>query len=131
MRGRRKTVRISEAEWAVMQVLWRGCDEKTAYGMTLGEVISAVAEKSKWSNTTIRTLVIRLSEKGVVDIDKSSGVYKYSPRISREECLKEEVALFVKRVFNGSPFELMSVLLGGGGISEDEKKQLATMLAAE
>ena len=36
MRGRRKTVKISEAEWSIMKVLWDGCAESNR-GMTLGE----------------------------------------------------------------------------------------------
>ncbi len=71
MRGRRKTVKISEAEWSIMKVLWDGC-EKNERGMTLGEIVQELTETTGWSNTTIRTLVIRLSEKGAVDIDKTT-----------------------------------------------------------
>jgi type II pantothenate kinase len=63
MRGRRKTVKISEAEWSIMKVLWDGCAQSDR-GMTLGEIVYALSETSDWSNTTIRTLIIRLAEKG-------------------------------------------------------------------
>ena len=87
MRGRRKTVKISEAEWSIMKVLWDGC-EKNERGMTLGEIVQELTETTGWSNTTIRTLVIRLSEKGAVDIDKTTGVYKYTPKTSKSDCVK-------------------------------------------
>ena len=54
MRGRRKTVKISEAEWSIMKVLWDGC-EKNERGMTLGEIVQELTETTGWSNTTIRT----------------------------------------------------------------------------
>ena len=93
MRGRRKTVKISEAEWSIMKVLWDGCEE-SGRGMTLGEIVSSLTDSTGWSNTTIRTLIIRLAEKGAVEIDKSTGVYKYTPKTSKSECVKEEVDSF-------------------------------------
>ena len=45
MRGRRKTVKISEAEWSIMKVLWDGC-EKSGRGMTLGEIVAACLAQS-------------------------------------------------------------------------------------
>ena len=102
MRGRRKTVKISEAEWSIMKVLWDGC-EKSGRGMTLGEIVAQLSETTDWSNTTIRTLIIRLSEKGAVSIDKTTGVYKYTPNFSKDECMRSEVNSFIDRVFSGSP----------------------------
>lgn len=110
MRGRRKAVKISDAEWTVMQILWSAYYQKRETGLTLGEIVGAISESANWSSTTIRTLVIRLAEKGAVVIDKSSGVYKYSPKVDRIECLREELNTFVKRVFNGSYSDLISLL---------------------
>ena len=105
MRGRRKTVKISEAEWSIMKVLWDGC-EKNERGMTLGEIVQELTETTGWSNTTIRTLVIRLAEKGAVDIDKTTGVYKYTPKTSKSDCVKCEVDSFVERVFDNSAYNI-------------------------
>lgn len=129
MRGRRKTVKISDAEWAVMQVLWSAYDEKREVGLTLGEIVGAVADSANWSSTTIRTLVIRLADKGAVTIDKTSGVYKYAPKVDRAECLKEELNTFVKRVFNGSYSDLMSLLVES--VSRDEVQSLLASQDAE
>ncbi len=122
MRGRRKAVKISDAEWTVMQVLWNAFDEKREGGLTLGEIVGAAAENSNWSSTTIRTLVVRLAEKGAVVIDKTSGVYRYSPKTDRDECKREELNTFVKRVFNGSYSDLVDFL--AEIVGRDEMKQL-------
>ncbi len=128
MRGRRKTVKISEAEWSIMKVLWDGCEQNDR-GMTLGEIVSALAETSDWSNTTIRTLIIRLAEKGAVDIDKTTGVYKYTPRTSKEDCVKSEVESFVERVFDNSAYKLMASLVREGRLNEKEKKDIINILS--
>ena len=127
MRGRRKTVKISEAEWSIMKVLWDGC-EKNERGMTLGEIVQELTETTGWSNTTIRTLVIRLSEKGAVDFDKTTGVYKYTPKTSKSDCVKCEVDSFVERVFDNSAYNLMASLLREGKLSAKEKKDIINIL---
>lgn len=127
MRGRRKTMKISEAEWSVMKVLWDGY-EKKKQGMTLGEIVTAVSEITDWSNTTVRTLIVRLSEKGAVEIDKTMGIYKYIPIASKEECVKSEVESFLERVFDNSAYKLMASLVRGGKITPKEKKDIIDIL---
>ena len=127
MRGRRKTVKISEAEWSIMKVLWEGCGE-TDRGMTLGEIVQKLAEPTGWSNTTIRTLIIRLAEKGAVSIDKTTGVYKYTPRSSKSDCIKCEVDSFIERVFDNNAYNLMASLVKGCHLTEKERKEIIEIL---
>lgn len=127
MRGRRKTVKISEAEWSIMKVLWDGCEENNR-GMTLGEIVTALSQTTDWSNTTIRTLVIRLAEKGAVDIDKTTGVYKYTPSSSKSDCVKCEIDSFIERVFDNSAYKLMASLVRDGNLNDKEKKEIIKIL---
>lgn len=127
MRGRRRTLKISEAEWNIMKVLWDGC-EKNNRGMTLGEIVQELAGTTSWSNTTIRTLIIRLSEKGAVSIDKTTGVYKYTPKTSKTDCIKCEVDSFVARVFDNSAYSLMASLVQYGKLSEKERHDIIDIL---
>ena len=127
MRGRRKTVKISEAEWSIMKVLWDGC-EQSGRGMTLGEIVAQLADTNSWSNTTIRTLIIRLSEKGAVSIDKTTGVYKYTPNTSRNDCVRSEVDSFIDRVFAGSAYSLMASLVKAGKFSDKERQEIIRIL---
>ncbi len=130
MRGRRKTLKISEAEWSIMMVLWDGCEEN-GRGMTLGEIVARLSDTNDWSSTTIRTLLIRLSEKGAVVIDKTTGVYKYTPATNRDVCIRSEVDSFVNRVFSGSSAELIAFLVKEGKLTEDEMAALGKLLAGE
>ena len=120
-------MKISEAEWSIMKVLWDGC-ERSGRGLTLGEIVQGLAEQTGWSNTTIRTLIIRLAEKGAVEIDKSTGVYKYTPKTSKSECVKDEVDSFVKRVFDNSAYNLMASLVRGGSLTEKERADIIKIL---
>ena len=127
MRGRRKTAKISEAEWNIMKVLWSG-NGNNGRGMTLGEIVNSLSDTTGWSDTTIRTLIIRLSEKGAVSIDKTTGVYKYKAIPSFEESVKEETAAFVKRVFDGDSVKMILSLISGTTLTDAEREEISLSL---
>lgn len=128
MSGRRKTVRISEAEWHIMNVLWDACRTRNGAGLSLGEIVQRMPASMSWTNTTIRTLIIRLADKGVVKIDKTTGVYKYTPALDKSQCVEEEIDMFVARVCDNSPFQLVASLVQKGKLSEREKKDIIHLL---
>ncbi len=113
-----------------MKVLWDGC-EKINRGMTLGEIVGCLSESTGWSNTTIRTLIVRLAEKGAVNIDKKTGVYKYTPKTKKDDCVRTEVDSFVERVFDNSAFNLTAFLVKSGKLNEQEMKHIACLLKSE
>lgn len=127
MRGRRKTHKISEAEWSIMKVLWDKC-ETGERGITLGEIVIELSSYTDWTPTTIRTLIIRLAEKGAVEIDKTAGIYRYIPKISRSDCIQSEVTSFVERVFNNSAYELIASLVQDGSLTEKERHEIIRIL---
>ena len=127
MRGRRKTLKISEAEWSIMKVLWDKCADNDR-GMTLGEIVSELSPATDCTNTTIRTLIIRLAEKGAVTIDKTIGVYRYIPKMSKSDCIRSEVESFVERVFDNSTYGLMASLVKEGNLTEKERHDIIKIL---
>ena len=110
-----------------MKVLWDGC-KSGSRGMTLGEIVSNLSESTGWSDTTIRTLIIRLAEKGAVSIDKTTGVYKYKPISSKDESILRETDSFVERVYDGSYAALVETISSGGKLSAEEKESLIAAL---
>ncbi len=106
-----------------MKVLWDGC-ENGGHGMTLGEIVQHLPSTTDWTNTTVRTLVIRLARKDGVSIDRSSGVYRYYPKISRADCIKDEMISFLERVFDKSAYHLVVALCREGLLTDAEKRDL-------
>src|SRR5262245_54060676 len=94
-------VRISDAEWQVMQVVW---ERKAA---TAAEVIAALAAATEWRHRTIRTLLARLVDKGVLAAEADGNRYLYRPLVSRGKCVRAESQSFLKRVFGGDAGELL------------------------
>ncbi|HPT86111.1 MAG TPA: BlaI/MecI/CopY family transcriptional regulator [Bacillota bacterium] len=121
-----KRIKISDAEWEIMKALWSNSTER---GMTLGEIVRALDESNMWSYTTIRTLLVRLITKGAVTADRTTGVYRYSPALSKEECIANEVKSFVRRIFDNSPSQYIAALVRDGNLDEREKKEIKRILA--
>lgn len=113
---------ISEAEWKVMECLW---DEQN---LTLKQIANRLKD-TKWSYTTIRTMVTRLMEKGVVDADKSStSNFKYFAVAPEKECKVEETKSFLTRVFDGSISMMVSTLVKQEGLSKKEVSELKKII---
>ena len=63
-----------------------------------------------------------------MEIDKTTGVYKYFPKTSRSDCVKSEIDSFLERVFDNSAYNLMASLVRQGSLSEKEKKDIIEIL---
>ena len=69
--------RISEAEYAVMEVLW----EKSP--ITAAEVCDEVCNARGWSLATVKTLLSRLVTKQAIAAEPEGRRFLYSPLIAR------------------------------------------------
>lgn len=118
-----KNKNISDSEWRIMKALWE------TPNLTLRQIYENVSAASGWSYTTVRTLVTRLVEKGVVAADKSStSNFRYYPLLSESECKSSEIKSFLDRVFDGKKSTLMVSLTKDSGLTEEETKTLMSII---
>ena len=88
-------MQISEAESAVMDVLWR------SHPLSAEDVVAALADSRQWQEATIKTLLNRLLNKGAVAAEKDGRRYLYSPLLKREDWVLEESQGLLERLFGG------------------------------
>ena len=105
-----------------MQVLWREAP------LTANDVVDRVAEKNSWNPRTVKTLINRLVKKGALGFETEGNRYRYSPRVSREECVRRESRSFVSRVFGGAVGPMITHLVSEAPLSEQEIRQLREIL---
>jgi predicted transcriptional regulator len=86
---------ISEAESVVMEVLWR------ASPLATEDVVAALDGKQEWQESTVKTLLSRLLNKGVISAERDGRRYLYSPVMKREEWLSHESEGLLDRLFDG------------------------------
>jgi BlaI family transcriptional regulator, penicillinase repressor len=113
---------ISDAEWQVMQVIW---DRKAT---TAAEVIAALAGATGWQHRTIRTLLARLVEKGVLAAEADGNRHLYRPLVSRNKCVREASRSFLKKVFGGDAAELLVHFVRGTEMSPEQIEELKRLL---
>jgi BlaI family transcriptional regulator, penicillinase repressor len=87
--------RISDAEYAVMEVLW---DQAP---LTANEVAERVDTGRGWSARTVKTLLSRLLTKGVLAHEEDGRRYLYRPLIARDAYVTHESRKLVDRMFGG------------------------------
>ena len=71
--------KITDAEWEVMRVVW------TNGKATSREIISVLQEKMDWKQATIKTLIGRLVDKGLLATEPIGNKFIYSANISEQE----------------------------------------------
>jgi BlaI family penicillinase repressor len=115
-------IHISDAEWRVMQVIW---ERKTA---TAAEVIVALAPATRWRHRTVRTLLTRLVEKGVLTAEAQGNRYLYRPLVSRSKCIRSESQSFLNKVFGGDAADLLVHFVRHADISPEQIEELKRLL---
>lgn len=75
-------IKISDAEWEVMRVVW------TKGTTTSPEIINVLQEKMDWKPPTIKTLIGRLVKKDVLSTEQEGNKFLYRPLVSEKEILK-------------------------------------------
>lgn len=114
-------MKLSEAEWAVLDILWSGeC-------FALGEITNALKETKGWNRNTVYTYLTRMEAKGLVSIDHSNSK-PYAAAVSHEDCAKKERNELLSKVYGGAAGDLIAAFLKESSISQEEVDQLKKML---
>ncbi len=113
-----KKITVSDAEWAVLEVLW-----SAQRPLNASEIRSSLEESRRWERTTILTLIQRLLKKGVLRQEKRE-VYYYEPSVKREEYIHDETRDFVDKFFKGSSRNLAAALVNSEALSKKELAEL-------
>lgn len=118
-------MRLSDAEWAVMQAVWIGAPASAR------DVLERVEDERGWAYTTVKTLLARLVEKGALVEKKRANTSYYEPAVTRDEARRAAVGGLLDRAFGGSFVELVAHMAKFEKLSKRDREELAKRLAAE
>jgi predicted transcriptional regulator len=96
--------RISDAEHAVMEVLW---DESP---LTAQDVAERVDPTRGWSANTVKTLLGRLLAKSAIGHEEDGRRYLYRPLVRRDDYVTGESRRLMDRLFGGKLTPLVAHL---------------------
>ncbi len=113
--------KITDSEVEVMRVLWEaGCE------LPIGDIRKILENTSKWEASTIKTLLRRLCEKGVVLATKKELFY-YKPLVSEAEYNEYTTQSLIDRLYFGSAKNLVASLLGSKKLDDSDIEELRTL----
>ena len=114
--------RISEAEHAVMEVLW---DEAPLTAQDVAERIPATRD---WSANTVKTLLGRLLAKNVIAHEEDGRRYRYRPLVAREDYVAGESRRMMDRLFGGKLSPLVAHLAERDALSAQDISEIEALL---
>jgi BlaI family transcriptional regulator, penicillinase repressor len=113
---------LTEAEWAIMKVVWAG--EPCA----AGTVQEALAKQKGWAYSTVKTMMDRMVKKGALKTTRIRNLNLFSSAISQTEAKAGEFRKMLKRAFDGALAPMMQFLIENEKLSDEEIKELRKKL---
>lgn len=115
-------VRLSEAEWKVMNLLWEEAPQ------TIMQMTHRFQETTGWTKHTIMTFLKRMEDKGAVYYKAGERAKLYYPKIERQEAALQETEEFLERVFDGRMGLMLNTMVEQKALSGTEIAELYEIL---
>lgn len=116
--------KITESELEVMRVLWSASE-----ALPISAIRQTLEKSSTWESSTIKTLLRRLCEKGVVNAIKKD-VFYYSSFITEKEYNDHITQSMIDRLYKGSAKDLVASLVSGNRLNRQDIEELRAMFKA-
>ncbi|HET7576604.1 MAG TPA: BlaI/MecI/CopY family transcriptional regulator [Sphingomicrobium sp.] len=116
-------MRISDAEFEVMEVLW-----SSPRPLTATEVAKRVEGERGWSLATVKTMLSRLAAKGAIQYREEGRRYLYSAAIARESYVGRESRRFVDQLFGGRLSPLVARLAEEDALDDEDVAAIEAIL---
>lgn len=117
--------KISDAELEIMKVVWANGEKPTFFAYLINEL--ATRGKS-WQKNTLITLLNRLVNKGFLKAKKIGRCNEYTPLVSEMEYQTTQTRNFLNKIYEGNVKGLVSNLISGDLLTDEEYEELKKML---
>jgi predicted transcriptional regulator len=114
--------RISDAEQAVMEVLW---DQSPLAAVDVAE---RVDPSRGWNIRTVKTMLSRLVAKGALLHEEDGRRFLYRPAIARDDFVSRESRRLLDRMFGGRVTPLVAHLAERDRLSPKDIEEIEALL---
>jgi len=113
----------SDAEWKVLHALWR------SHPASARELLGTLSGETGWAYTTLKTLLERMLQKGLVTAERRGNTAIYTPAVELQRARTAAVRTLIERVFEGAAGPLLAHLVDHESLGRRERERLAALLA--
>ncbi len=119
------TQKLSDAELEIMKIIWENKKETTLFSYLMEEL---TAQGKPCQKNTLIVLLSRLVGKGYLSATKIGRHNEYAPLISETAYQTVQTQHFIDKVYEGSVRGLVTNLITGDLLTEEEYKELKALL---
>lgn len=113
---------ISDGEWDLLEALW-----SRGHG-TARQVAESVHDSRGWAYSTVKTMLDRMVEKGLVRARQVGNVWEYTPAVEPREARRSAWMRFVSSAFGGAVAPALEFIASEARLSRNEREALLVML---
>lgn len=115
-------IRLSEAEWKVMSLLWQQSPQ------TMMQLTNHFKETTGWTKHTVMTFLRRMEEKKAIHYEEGERAKLYYPDIGRDEAVLQETEEFLEKVFDGRMGLMLNTMVEKKALSKEEIAEMYEIL---
>ncbi|SNV45332.1 putative transcriptional regulator [Streptococcus acidominimus] len=118
-------LQIANAEWEVMRVVWASEEVTSSY------IIDILQQNHDWSDSTIKTMITRLSEKGLLSSRREGRRFWYRAVISEEEGQWKRIEETFDKICITKRGKLLAALMTDTPMTEQDIAMFESILQAK
>lgn len=116
--GTSSSPELTEAEWAVMKVVWEH------QPCAAGTVQEALEKSRGWAYSTVKTTMDRMVAKGLLATQRIRNLQLFTARLSEPQARQGELRKMLQRAFNGALAPMLEFVAENEQLTEEDIDQL-------
>ena len=117
--------RISEGEWDLLEALW------TRRRATARELADDLRDSRGWARTTVKTMLDRMTAKGLVSFRRVGNAQHYEPAVEAQEARRSAWRRFVEHAFGGAVAPALQFIASDARLTAKQKEAMRRLLNEE
>lgn len=115
-------MKLSDSEWTVMRALWADAPA------TARDVLDRCVDATGWAYTTVKTLLVRLVEKGAVTSERRGNTDWFRPAVTQRKARRTAFRSLLDRAFDGTVGGLLHHIVEDERLSAQDLEALRRTL---
>jgi predicted transcriptional regulator len=122
---KKPSIELTGSEWTIIKAVWEN------EPCTAPDIQQQVEKQTAWTYSTVRTLMDRMTAKGLLKARKQRNLTLYQSAVSRQQAQRGELLYALKHAFNGALTPMVQCLLNTDTLSADELAEIEALVKAK